>query len=84
MFFFVAIYCFFADITPRLAGIKAALRLHQIFIDKVFRLPMEFFDTTPVGRILSRFTKDIESIDTLLPLFIYATLYYVYEVIYSY
>jgi ATP-binding cassette, subfamily C (CFTR/MRP), member 1 len=77
-----AINCFFADITPRLAGVKAAISLHAIFLTRVFRLPMEFFDTTPVGRILSRFTKDLDAIDTFLPLFLYATLYYAYEVIF--
>jgi ATP-binding cassette, subfamily C (CFTR/MRP), member 1 len=75
-----AIYSYFADLTPRLAGVKAAIALHVIFLTRFFRLPMEFFDTTPVGRILSRITKDLDSVDTRLPLFVYAALYYAYEV----
>lgn len=28
---------------------------------------MTFFDTTPIGRIINRFAKDIDSVDSSLP-----------------
>jgi len=29
--------------------------------------PMELFDTTPLGRILSRYSKDVDTVDSVLP-----------------
>ncbi|KAF9288796.1 hypothetical protein BGZ68_010621 [Mortierella alpina] len=48
-------------------GIQAARTLHDRLITRVLRLPMSFFDTTPMGRIVNRFSSDIEAIDSDLP-----------------
>jgi ABC-type multidrug transport system fused ATPase/permease subunit len=42
-------------------------QLHCLLLIGVLHAPMSFFDTTPVGRIINRFAKDIDSIDTTLP-----------------
>ena len=44
-----------------------AMKMHSLLLSGVLRCPMKFFDTTPVGRILNRFSKDIEEIDDVLP-----------------
>lgn len=36
-------------------------------LSNVLRWPMELFDTTPVGRILNRFSKDVDTVDNVLP-----------------
>ncbi|KAI0342890.1 ABC protein [Trametopsis cervina] len=41
--------------------------LHHDAITNIFYAPMSFFDTTPAGRILSVFGKDIDNIDNQLP-----------------
>ena len=46
------------------AGLKVGKRLHNILIAYVFRAPINlFFDVTPLGKILNRFSKDLAVID---------------------
>ncbi|KAF9941981.1 hypothetical protein BGZ65_012859, partial [Modicella reniformis] len=47
--------------------IRSAKVLHQEMLSSVLRSPMIFFDTTPMGRILNRFSKDQSTIDEVLP-----------------
>ena len=46
---------------------RASQRLHDRMLRKVLRLPQSFFDTTPSGRIINRFSRDTEVLDNLLP-----------------
>jgi ATP-binding cassette subfamily C (CFTR/MRP) protein 1 len=50
-----------------LAAYAASKTLHSSILYGVLRTPMSFFDTTPIGRIINRFAKDMESIDSSLP-----------------
>ena len=48
--------------------IRAAHILHLRLICNVMRAPIpSFFDTTPMGRIQNRFSKDIDAIDEDIP-----------------
>lgn len=59
--------CLFAgSMMFALGALTAAKRLHNNLLSKVLRLPMAFFDTTPLGRILNRFSKDVDTVDTVL------------------
>lgn len=44
-------------------GCNASQVLHKNLLATIMNAPQSFFDTTPLGRILSRFSKDIYSID---------------------
>lgn len=47
-------------------GVAASESLHRNLLDSILRAPQSFYDTTPLGRILSRFSKDLYSIDVEL------------------
>ncbi|KAG0043171.1 hypothetical protein BGZ83_011761 [Gryganskiella cystojenkinii] len=49
-----------------IAGANAAKVLHQRALKNIFRAPSSFFDTTPLGRIINRFSKDVDACDNLL------------------
>ena len=47
--------------------IKGAAYFHNEMAKAILRSPMSFIETTPVGRILNRFTQDIDKTDMMLP-----------------
>ncbi|CAG9768692.1 unnamed protein product [Ceutorhynchus assimilis] len=47
---------------------KASIRLHNNMFYKIVYATMRFFNTNPSGRILNRFSKDMNQVDEVLPL----------------
>lgn len=72
---------FFCDLAPQLGCWLAARQMHIVMLRAVMRAPLTFFDTTPIGRIISRFAKDVDVLDTSLPPQISDTIYCLFEVI---
>ncbi|KAJ6602805.1 ABC transporter [Mycena vulgaris] len=41
----------------------ASQELHRVAIERILHAPMSFFETTPIGRITNRFSKDVDTMD---------------------
>ncbi|XP_059927317.1 ATP-binding cassette sub-family C member 11 isoform X2 [Gadus macrocephalus] len=54
---------FFAKVSLRASSV-----FHMRMLEKVIASPMSFFDTTPIGRMLNRFSKDMEEVDFWIPM----------------
>ncbi|XP_046906915.1 ATP-binding cassette sub-family C member 12 [Hypomesus transpacificus] len=47
--------------------LHASSKLHDNMFKKILASPMSFFDTTPTGRLVNRFSKDQDEVDTVIP-----------------
>ncbi|VDK43346.1 unnamed protein product [Anisakis simplex] len=56
-----------ASIIMALGMVHASRTLHEGILRNILHSPMQFFDVTPIGRILNRFGKDVEIVDFHLP-----------------
>ncbi|KAM7392240.1 hypothetical protein PAMA_007390 [Pampus argenteus] len=50
-----------------LGGIVASHHLHADLIHSILHSPMSFFEVTPSGNLLNRFSKEIDAIDCMIP-----------------
>ncbi|KAL4281559.1 hypothetical protein GQ457_03G042490 [Hibiscus cannabinus] len=75
--FYLLVLCIFCIVNSSLTlvrafsfafgGLKAAVQVHNTLLNKVINAPVQFFDQTPGGRILNRFSSDLYTIDDSLP-----------------
>jgi ABC-type multidrug transport system fused ATPase/permease subunit len=55
-----------ADLFWLKRGLGAGKDMHDAMLKSVLGAPIRFFDSTPVGRILQRFSRDLEAVDIQL------------------
>lgn len=59
--------CLVTSLTVEWMGLTAAKNLHHNLLKKIILAPIRFFDTTPLGLILNRFSADTNIIDQHIP-----------------
>lgn len=68
-------FVFFVTLT--IVGNRTARKLHSMALVRILHSPMHFFDSSPLGRILNRFTHDSDTMDNELSdqyrLFLYSS-----------
>uniref|UniRef100_A0A8C0VLC3 ABC-type glutathione-S-conjugate transporter n=1 Tax=Cyanistes caeruleus TaxID=156563 RepID=A0A8C0VLC3_CYACU len=50
-----------------LGGVLASHQLFLQLLSNVMRSPMLFFEQTPIGHLLNRFSKDMDAVDSVIP-----------------
>ncbi|CAM4943622.1 unnamed protein product [Rotaria socialis] len=58
---------FTMQLIQKFASYIAGRKLHWMILIGILHAPSSFFDTTPIGRIINRFSKDIDAVDSTLP-----------------
>ncbi|XP_037398588.1 ATP-binding cassette sub-family C member 9 isoform X7 [Pygocentrus nattereri] len=59
--------CLITSLSVEFLGLSAATNLHHNLLNKIIHAPLRFFDITPLGQILNRFSADTNIIDQHIP-----------------
>lgn len=68
--FIVGIFVFINSLMRLLGAVTASGVLHVAVLANVIQSPMSFFDATPIGRIVNRFSKDLDTLDIMIPMIV--------------
>lgn len=53
----------YKDLVSYLGGVTASRKYFNTLLDSILKTEIRFFDSTPIGRIMNRFSKDMEALD---------------------
>ena len=62
-----SMFVLLSSLSMAFATMKASRNIHKDMLVNVMHSPMSFFETTPLGRIVNRFSKDINVVDNTIP-----------------
>ena len=61
-----SLFIFLAILIITTGSVGASMRIHNNLLENILKAPMSFFDTSPLGRIVNRFSKDMDDVDNVL------------------
>ena len=74
--FYLGVYCAAAacsgvcilvrSVIIAFASVASGKKIHDVAMRAVFASPSSFFDVTPIGRIINRFSGDVQKVDVQL------------------
>lgn len=79
-----AVFVLAATLTLNLACLAAAQLLHRQMLIRTLDSPIRFFDCTPLGRVLNRFSKDIDTADFGICINVRGVLVYTFRALVSF
>ena len=65
----------FGSVALAYATTNASRVMHARLVRRILRVPMTFFNTTPLGRVMNRCSKDVDTLDTMIPYLVRLFLY---------
>ncbi|EDV28873.1 uncharacterized protein TRIADDRAFT_19283, partial [Trichoplax adhaerens] len=80
--FMIILLCF-KGLTFTKATLRASTRIHNQVLEAIMQSSMTFFTSTPGGRILNRFSRDMDDVDIRLPMFTELILQNIFLIIFS-
>ncbi|RMZ95784.1 canalicular multispecific organic anion transporter 1 [Brachionus plicatilis] len=75
------IFSFSSEIISVKMIMNSSRNLHQNMLESVMHSTMQFFESTPIGRILNRFSKDIINLEFIIPAAFRDFIYCVFDLI---
>ncbi|KAF5894746.1 multidrug resistance-associated protein 1-like [Clarias magur] len=72
---------FATTVAISLGGIIASRHLHLDLLSNVLRSPVSFFQSTPSGNLLNRFSREVDAIDSMIPDALKIMLGYVFKLL---
>ncbi|CAD6340164.1 unnamed protein product [Miscanthus lutarioriparius] len=64
---FTVFFLLFRSLAVVVLGVKTSRSLFSQLLNSLFRAPMSFYDSTPLGRVLSRVSSDLSIVDLDIP-----------------
>uniref|UniRef100_A0A8D2LB73 ABC-type glutathione-S-conjugate transporter n=1 Tax=Varanus komodoensis TaxID=61221 RepID=A0A8D2LB73_VARKO len=64
----LALFLLTATAIASYGAMRASRFLHDKLLTNILHVPMSFFDSTPIGRIVNRFAKDMFTVDESIPM----------------